>query len=193
MDAQYWIPTVSQDGRFLDIYSAMLADGIIFVNAPINQRVAGLVASSLLHIDRLARASKQAKLYLNSKEGDLVAAMSIVDIMEHYKKKVPLHTVGLGELGIAGSVILAAGSKGCRRAASHAKLSLYVGLSHFDFPNIQSAEMKSSQGEGIKQEMIAMLAHYSGQDPMFFRMRLNSEQYLTASEAIKFGLIDEAI
>jgi ATP-dependent Clp protease, protease subunit len=194
MDHQYWIPTVSRGSQFMDVYSAMLADGIIFINAPIDQRLAGLVASSLLTIQSRTGEARPPKIYLNTKRGDIVSAMSVVDIVEHYKKKnISIQTVGLGELGAAASLILCAGTKGQRRAASHAQLSLHVGLDQFDLPNIKSTDMQTRQGERLKSTMIKLLANYSGNDEALFRVRVSSEDFMTAEQAKKEGMVDDII
>jgi len=84
MDAQYWIPTVKHQDQYMDIYSSMLAKGIIFVNAKIDQRIAGLITTCLLHINETADIV-QPKLYLNTSQGDIVSAMSVVDVMQFLK------------------------------------------------------------------------------------------------------------
>jgi len=69
MEAQYWIPTVAQNGQHLDIYSSMLAEGVIFVNARIDQRIAGLIVSCLLDINAHSGTVKHPKIYLNTRMG----------------------------------------------------------------------------------------------------------------------------
>lgn len=194
MESQYWTPTVRRDGQHLDVYSSMLEDGIIFINAPIDQRIAGLIASSLLHLNAHGQRNAPAKVYLNTKRGDIVSAMSVVDIMELYKcQQVEIETVGFGELGVAACLIVAAGSPKHRRIAAHCQMNLYIGLDNFDIPNLKSAEMQSRQGERIKTQFMEILAKYSGQPIDYFRARGNSEEYLNAREAKRLGLIDEVI
>ena len=138
MEAQYWIPMVRRGSQYLDVYSSMLEDGIIFVNAPIDQRIAGLATSSLLHHAARGENTGCAKMYLNTKQGDIVSAMSIVDIIELYKRRnVEIQTLGFGEAGVAACLILASGTPRQRKVAAHCQLSLDLGLDHLDLPNPQ--------------------------------------------------------
>lgn len=194
MEAQYWIPMVRRGSQYLDVYSSMLEDGIIFINAPIDQRIAGLVTSSLLHHAARGENTGCAKMYLNTKQGDIVSAMSIVDIIELYKRRnVEIQTLGFGEAGVAACLILASGTPRQRKVAAHCQLSLYLGLDHLDLPNLKSAEMQSRQAERIKAQFLDVLVHYTRQPAERIRVRTGSEEYLNASEAQQLGLVDEVI
>jgi ATP-dependent Clp endopeptidase proteolytic subunit ClpP len=172
----------------------MLEDGIIFVNASIDQRIAGLIATSLLHLHAHGQRNAPAKVYINSKRGDIVSAMSVVDIIELYKRmQIKVETVGIGEVGAAGCLIVAAGTRNHRKVAAHCQLSLYLGLDNFDLPNIKSAEMQLKQSEKIKARFLEQLSVYTQQPLDFFRVRGNSEEYLSAEEAKRLGLVDELI
>lgn len=194
MEAQYWIPTVRRGSQYLDVYSSMLEDGIIFVNAPIDQRIAGLVTSSLLHHAAHGENTRSAKVYLNTKQGDIVSAMSIVDIIELYKKKkVEIQTLGLGEVGVAACLILAAGTPGQRKVARHCQLSLYLGLDSLDLPNLKGADMQLREAERIKAQFLDILERYTGTSVDRFRVRIGSEEYLNADDAQRLCLVDELI
>ena len=194
MEAQYWIPTVTRDGRHLDVYSAMLADGIIFVNAPVDQRIAGIITSCLLHIGSNSDGDTQPQIYLNTKRGDVVAALSVVDIVEFYKGKgVRVQTMGFGELGAAAALILAVGTEGLRWAAPHCHISLHFGAGSVDFGAISTDGAKSRQSDKTQATVIELLSKYSGQDLDLFRTYTNSESYLDASQAKQLGLVDAII
>lgn len=194
MDAQFWTPTVNHHGQYLDVYSSMLADGIIFVNAPINQRIAGLVTSSLLHINSNTDTAKKPKIYLNTRKGDIVSALSIVDIIEFYKSKnIQIQTIGFGEVGIAAALILAAGTKGFRKLAKHAQVSLYLGLDSLDFEVIKSTQAQERQETKLRKKSNELFAQYTGQDISVFRNLTGAEKYLDAKEVKGIGLIDDFI
>jgi ATP-dependent Clp endopeptidase proteolytic subunit ClpP len=194
MEGQFWIPSVNHNGHHLDVYSSMLADGIIFVNARIDQRIAGLITSCLLQISSNIDVVQKPQIYLNTKLGDLVAAMSVVDIIEFYKNRdITIQTMGFGEIGIAGGLILTSGSKGFRKMATHSQLSLYLGVDNLEFGGVQSAEAKSIQAEKMRRISIELLSKYSGQDKDEFRIRTNREDYLDGRESKRLGLIDDII
>jgi ATP-dependent Clp protease protease subunit len=194
MEAQYWIPTVQQGGQFLDVYSSMLTDGIIFINAPIDQRIAGLVTSCLLHISSNTGVVQHPKIYLNSKHGDIISSMSIVDIIEYYKKKdTRIQTMGFGEIGVAAGLILAAGTLGFRKVAAHSRLSLRLGIDNLEFGGIQSEQAKAREEGKMRQISLELFAKYSGQTIEVLRIYANKEGYLDATEAKDLKLVDEII
>lgn len=195
MESQYlWVPTVIQNGQHLDIYSSMLADGTIFVNTPIDQRIAGLVASCLVHISSNSRISHPPKIYLNTKLGDITAAMSVVDMLEFYKSQdTKIQTMGIGEIGIAAALVLAAGTKGSRKIATHALLSLRLGLENLVFGGELSAQAKANQGETLRDKAIELFVRYCGKDKDEFRSLTNSERYLDADQTKDLGLVDEIV
>jgi len=194
MEAQFWTPTVSHHGQYLDVYSSMIADGIIFVNAPIDQRIAGLVTSTLLHISSNTDSAQKPKIYLNTRKGNITSAMSIVDIIEFFKNKnIPIQTVAFGEIGVAAALILAAGTKGMRKIARHAQASLYLGLESLDIEVIKSTEAQGRQESQLRRLTNELLAKYSGQDINIFRNLTGAEQYLEADKAKNIGLVDDFV
>jgi len=191
MESQHWIPTVTSNGRHLDIYSSMVSDGIVFVNAGINQRVAGLVVSALIHICKDSK-QQEAKLYINAGGGDITSALSVVDMMEFFKSRAfTIHTMGLGEVGVGSALILAAGTKGCRKLAHNSQVSLYLGGNALEVNNALSSQAKVTQAERLRGLCIDMLARFSTEDVEGFRIRTNTETFLSAPEAQSLGLIDE--
>ena len=194
MEAQFWTPTVNHHGQYLDVYSSMLIDGIIFINAPIDQRIAGLVTSSLLHINSNSETPQTPKLYLNTRGGNIVSAMSIVDTIEFFKgKNIQIQTLAFGEIGIATALILAAGSKGIRKIAKHAQLSLYLGLESLDIEVIKSTQARERQDTSLRTKTNELFAFYSGQDISLFRGLTAAEKYLDADESKSLCLVDEFI
>lgn len=195
MEAQYWIPTVAHNGQYLDIYSSMLAEGIIFVNTRIDQRISGLIVSCLLEINANSSTVKHPKIYLNTRLGDVLSAMTVVDIIEVYKKRnIQIQTVGFGEIGAASALILAAGSKGQRKVAPHCKLMLRFNADTYDLSALQSEQAKLAQFEKIKSAILEQLVKFSGKDIEVLRVYSNREEYFDAAQIIeKLGLADEMI
>ena len=190
MESQYWIPTVTRLGQTMDIYSSMMARGIIFINAPIDQRIAGLINTSLLHIHETADIV-QPRLYLNTKRGDVISAMSVVDVMRFLK--VPIETVGFGEIGVAAALILAAGTKGHRRAAAHCNLGLRIGIDNLAFEAVQSEQAKAAEQAKVLKKAMDLFAQFTKQNINTIRTLTNSESYIDAEEAKELGFIDEIV
>jgi ATP-dependent Clp protease, protease subunit len=185
---------VQTGGQTLDVYSAMLVDGIIFVNTRIDQRVAGLVTSCMLQITARRDQAKSPKLYLNTNQGDMLAALTVVDIIEFYKKKnMQIQTVGFGEVGPAAGIILAAGTKGGRKIAAHSQVCLRMTPGNVAFGNLESDQAKATQTSKVMANVVDILAAYCRQDKNYFRLCVGSERYMGAEEAVEIGLADEII
>lgn len=195
MDAQYWVPTVSHQGQYLDVYSSMLAQGIIFVNTRIDQRISGLIVSCLLEINADTSSVKHPKIYLNTKLGDVLSAMTAVDIIEVYKKRnIQIQTVAFGEIGLAGALILAAGSGGQRRVSPHCQLMLRFNTDSYDLSALQTEVAKSRQSETIRRTVLEQFVKFSGKDMELFRLYTNREEFTSAEDAIqKLGIADETL
>jgi ATP-dependent Clp protease, protease subunit len=194
MEDKYWIPLVQNAGQTMDVYSSMLAEGIIFVNTRIDQRVAGLITSCLLHITGRKDQAVNPKIYLNTQQGDVLAALTVVDIIEFYKRRdMQIQTVGFGEVGLATSIIMACGTHGLRKIAAHGQICLRVAPGNLEFGNVESEQAKARQRDKIVITVIDMLTSYSGQEKDYFRACLGAERYLSAEEAIEIGLVDEII
>ncbi|MFX0132601.1 MAG: ATP-dependent Clp protease proteolytic subunit [Candidatus Hodarchaeota archaeon] len=182
--------------QYMDIYSSMLAKGIIFVNAKIDQRIAGLITTCLLYINETA-SIVQPKIYLNTNQGDVVSAMSVVDVMQYLKDntkhKVNIETFGFGEIGIAAALILTAGTKGFRNVASHSQLGLYLGIESLEFSTIQGTEAKAKQQEKMREKVVELFTQFSGLDAMLIMAHLNKQDYFDANEAQEKGYIDGII
>lgn len=191
---QHWIPHfVDEKGRCLDVYSSLLTDDIIFINSPINQRVAGLINTCLLYItSKLGRNHPQ--LYINTRGGDLIAALSTLDVIEYYKRQnLVVETVGFGEIGIAPLILLMAGTEEKRILANNAQISLYMGLESLELVNMQGAQAKSKQSELLKAKVQQIISQYSKFNIEELRFRTENEAFISAEEALKFGLVDKIL
>ncbi len=196
MEDKYWIPTVQHGGQNLDVYSAMLIDGIIFINAPIDQRIAGLVTSCLMQIYARTEQAQTPKIYLNTRQGDILAALTIVDIIEFYKRKESqIQTVAFGEVGAASAIVLAAGTRGLRKMAAHGQICLRISAENLQFGSVQGEQAKARQEGKTVATLIDLLVSYSNLKNETDRIRsyLTSEQYIDASSAKECGFIDEVI
>lgn len=122
----------------------------------------------------------------------MFAALAVLDILEFYKHQgIKIHTMGLGALGVCGTLIVSAGTKGLRKAAKHSRFSLYCGPETVDFSIEINEQMRSREIEKIKSVCIDLLAEYSGVDRDEWRTRTASLDYVDAEKARELGLFDE--
>ena len=175
----------------MDVYSSMLADGIVFINARIDQRIAGLVISSFLHIDRQRNEDRRFRIYLNTKYGDIPSACTIVDIIEFYKKRdMRVETLGFGEIGPASALILASGSEGERKVAAHSQIGIRLNLDSFEFSGLQNDQAKAREEARIRDLYLDLLGRFCNENVETLRVYVNQESYMNAHEVMQFGLAD---
>jgi len=189
----YVIPTVIEHThrgeRAYDIYSRLLLDRIIFLGTAIDDNVANAVIAQLLFLES-QDPEKDVFIYINSPGGSITAGMAIFDTMQYIRPDVA--TICVGQAASMGAVLLAAGTKGKRRALPHARLMIHqpLGGAQGQATDIQ---IVAKEIQRLKDELSGILAAATGQD--FKRVVADSERdfYMTAAEAMEYGLLDEVI
>ena len=189
----YVIPTVIEHThrgeRAYDIYSRLLLDRIIFLGTAIDDNVANAVIAQLLFLES-QDPEKDVFIYINSPGGSITAGMAIFDTMQYIRPDVA--TICVGQAASMGAVLLAAGTKGKRRALPHARLMIHqpLGGAQGQATDIQ---IVAKEIQRLKDELSGILAAATGQD--LKRVIADSERdfYMTAAEALEYGLLDEVI
>ena len=175
--------------REMSIDDMLLDNRIVFMVGEISYRMATEVIMKLLYLDNLKRAS-EISLYINSPGGHVDDTMAIYDTMRFIGSPVATYCIGSAQSGAA--VILAAGTKGKRHSLPHAKMMLHQpwgGVSG------QAADIKIQAEEIIKAKAMItqILARHTGQTIERITAETERDRYLTADEALAYGLIDEVL
>lgn len=189
----YLIPTVIEKTpmgeRAYDIYSRLLKDRIIFLGSAIDEGVANTVIAQLLFLEK-EDSKKDIQIYINSPGGAVSAGLAILDTMRHISCEVS--TICVGMAASMGSVLLAAGSKGKRFALPNAEIMI-----HQPWGGAQGqASDISIQAEHIlklKDRLNRILSETTGQKIETIEKDTDRDKYMTAEEALKYGLIDMII
>jgi len=186
------IPTVieksSSGERAYDIYSRLLEDRIIFLGEQVTDVTANLVIAQLLFLD--AKGTKDIKFYINSPGGSVSAGLAIYDTMQYIKSDVQTICVGLA--ASMGSFLLAGGTKGKRLALPNAEIMIHqvMGGAEGQASDIQIAAdhiMKT------KNKLNNLLAFHTGQKVSVIEKDTDRDNFMSAEEAKKYGLIDKII
>ena len=183
------IETSSRGERAYDIYSLLLKERIIFLGTPINDMVGNVIVAQLIWLDS-QDPDRLIRLYINSPGGSVDDTMAIYDTMRFIGSPVATYCIGRAQSGAA--VILAAGAKGKRHALPHAKVMLHQpwgGISG------QAADIKIQAEEiGKAKKMInEILAKHTGMSAEKIAEETERDKYMTADEALEYGLIDEVL
>ena len=175
--------------RSFDIFSRLLKERIIFLTGPINDEVASLVCSQLLYLES-ENPKKDINLYINSPGGVVTSALAILDTMRYVKPDVS--TLCLGLAASAGSMLLAAGTKGKRFALPHARVMIHQphGGAQGQATDI---EIQANEILTLRASLNKLLSDFTGQDIKSISKAVERDNFMSANEAVSFGLIDEVV
>lgn len=183
---------VEQSGRgerAYDIYSRLLKDRIIFLGGPIDDNVANVVIAQLLFLES-EDPDKDIHLYINSPGGVVTAGLAIYDTMQYIKPDVS--TICIGQAASMGSVLLAAGAKGKRYALPYSRIMIHQPLGGAQG---QSTDIQIQAREilRIRETLNEILSRHTGQSVRKLTEDTERDNFMSALEAKKYGLIDEVI
>jgi ATP-dependent Clp protease protease subunit len=190
---QLLIPTViekTQLGeRAYDIYSRLLKERIVFLGGPITDPVANVVIAQLLFLESQDQKA-EIKIYVNSPGGHVTSALAIYDAMQYLKPDVS--TICIGVAASAAAVLLAAGAKGKRYALPNSEVMIHQ---VFGGAEGQAIEIKIEAEHilRVKSRLNDILVKHTGQSLSKIERDTDRNFYMTAEEAMKYGMVDEII
>ena len=175
--------------RSYDIYSRLLKDRIIFLGGEVTDDEANLIVAQMLFLEA-DDPDKDISLYINSPGGSITAGMAIYDTMQYIRCDVS--TICIGMAASMGAFLLAAGAKGKRRALPNGEILIHQPLGG---ARGQATEVAIHAEQLIKtrEKMNKILAERTGQTVEQIALDTERDHYMTAEEALKYGLIDEII
>ena len=188
-----YVPTViessSRGERSFDIFSRLLRERIIFLGTEINDEVANSIVAQLLLLDS-ENPEKDIMLYINSPGGVITAGMAIYDTMNLIKADVS--TICLGEAASMGSFLLSSGAKGKRLALPSARIMIHQPLGGAQ-GQATDIELEAKEIIRMKKMLTGILAENSGQDLERLQKDCERDYYMSAAQAVEYGLIDKVI
>ncbi|MCF0157319.1 ATP-dependent Clp endopeptidase proteolytic subunit ClpP [Veillonella caviae] len=175
--------------RSYDIYSRLLKDRIIFLGGPIDDNVANAVIAQMLFLEA-EDPDKDIHLYINSPGGVVTAGMAIYDTMQYIKPDVS--TICVGSAASMGAVLLTAGAKGKRFALPHARVMIHQPLGGVQ-GQASEIEIHAREILRMREELNGILASRSGQDIEVVARDTDRDNFMSAQDAVEYGLIDEVL
>ena len=189
----YLVPMVieqtSRGERSFDIYSRLLKERIIFLGTPINDEIANLMMSQLIHLEG-EDPEKDISIYINSPGGSVTSALAIYDTMEYIKPDVS--TICMGQAASAAAVLLAAGTAGKRFALPHSRVLIHQPHGGAEGQSVD-IEIQAREIQRIRELLDEILAEKTGQSIEKITKDTDRDFIMTAAEAKEYGLIDEVI
>jgi ATP-dependent Clp protease protease subunit len=183
------IEQTSRGERAFDIYSRLLAERIIFLGSGINEEVANVIVAQMLHLES-DDPDKDINIYINSPGGSVYAGLAIYDTMQFIKPDVVTTCVGIAMS--MGALILAGGKKGKRFSLPNAKILIHQLSGGFQGP-AADIEIHAREALSLRTRLDEILAEHTGQTLEKVSSDTDRDYFMTAGEALDYGLIDEVI
>ena len=183
------IEQTSRGERSFDIYSRLLNERIIFLGTQVDDQIANLVVAQLLHLES-EDPDKDIALYINSPGGVVYPGLAIYDTMQFIKPDI--QTICVGMAMSMGSVILMGGAKGKRMSLPNSKVLIHQGSAGFH-GQPTDIEIQAKEVIGLKRLLEEITSKHTGQPLERVAKDMDRDYYMTAEEAVEYGIIDRVI
>jgi ATP-dependent Clp protease protease subunit len=185
-----WEERTSYGVRRIDPYAKLFEDRIIYLGTPISDDVANAVIAQLLCLQSM-NPDQDISIYINSPGGSFTALTAIYDTMRYIKPDV--QTVCLGQAASAAAVLLAAGTKGKRLALPNSRILIHQPATEGGYGQSSDLEIQAREILRIRSLMENMLATDTGQPVDKVSKDIERDKYLTAEEAVEYGIVDDIL
>lgn len=179
----------TQGERAYDIYSRLLKDRIIFLGEPINDHVANIIIAQFLFLDA-DNKDKDIKFYINTPGGSVTAGLAIYDTMQYVKSDVS--TICVGMAASMGATLLAAGARGKRFSLPNSEIMIHQVMGGFE-GQATDIKIRSEHILRIKDKLNLILSKHTGKSVKDVEKDTDRDNFMSAEEAKKYGIIDKII
>ena len=183
------IETSGRGERSYDIYSRLLKERVIFLVGPVTEITANLIVAQLLFLES-ENADKEIHFYINSPGGLVSAGLAIYDTMQYIKPSVS--TLCVGQAASMGSLLLAAGEKGKRFCLPNSRIMIHQPFGGYQ-GQASDIEIHAKEILFLKGRLNEILAKHSGQSIQTIGKDTYRDNFLSAEDSVKYGLVDEVL
>ncbi|MCN4143667.1 MAG: ATP-dependent Clp endopeptidase proteolytic subunit ClpP [Thiohalomonas sp.] len=192
-DALGLVPMVveqtSRGERSYDIYSRLLKERVIFLVGPVEDNMANLIVAQLLFLES-ENPDKDIHLYINSPGGSVTAGMSIYDTMQFIKPDVS--TMCIGQAASMGALLLTGGAKNKRYCLPNSRMMIHQPMGGFQ-GQASDIEIHAKEILTLKEKLNHIMADHTDQDIDVIKQDTDRDNFLSAEQAVDYGLIDQMI
>ncbi len=175
--------------RAFDIYSRLLKDNIIFAVGSIEDHIANLIIAQMLFLES-ENPSKDVSLYINSPGGSITSGLSIYDTMQFIKPDVS--TICVGQAASMGAILLAGGTKGKRYSLPNSRIMIHQPVSGFQ-GQASDIDIQAKEILKLRQRLNEILSTHTGKTEQQIASDTDRDNFMQASEALEYGLIDTVL
>ena len=172
--------------RAFDIYSRLLKDNVIFAVGSIEDHMANLIIAQMLFLES-ENPSKDVSLYINSPGGSITSGLSIYDTMQFIKPDVS--TICVGQAASMGAILLAGGTKGKRYSLPNSRIMIHQPISGFQ-GQASDIDIQAKEILKLRQRLNEILSTHTGKTEQQIASDTDRDNFMKASEALEYGLID---
>lgn len=172
--------------RAFDIYSRLLKDNVIFAVGSIEDHMANLIIAQMLFLES-ENPSKDVSLYINSPGGSITSGLSIYDTMQFIKPDVS--TICVGQAASMGAILLAGGAKGKRYSLPNSRIMIHQPISGFQ-GQASDIDIQAKEILKLRQRLNEILSTHTGKTDQQIASDTDRDNFMKASEALEYGLID---
>ncbi|MCK4749913.1 MAG: ATP-dependent Clp endopeptidase proteolytic subunit ClpP [Bacteroidales bacterium] len=189
----YISPTIIEERQLniasMDVFSRLMMDRIIFLGLPIDDYVANIIQAQLLYLDS-ADPLKDIQIYFNTPGGSVHAGMGIYDTMQYIGSDVA--SICTGMAASMGAVLLTAGTKGKRSALKHSRIMIHQPMGGAQ-GQASDIEITTREILKLKKELYQIIANHTGNSIEKIEKDSDRDHWMTANEALEYGMIDEVL
>ncbi|GAA1508081.1 ATP-dependent Clp protease proteolytic subunit [Kribbella lupini] len=185
-----WEERTSYGMRRVDPYTKLFEERTIFLGTPITDEIANAVMAQLLCLESMD-ADRDISIYINSPGGSFTALTAIYDTIRYIKSDV--QTVCLGQAASAAAVLLAAGTPGKRMALPNSRIIIHQPATEGTYGQSSDIEIQANEILRLRSLLEKMLADASGKDIEEVSRDIERDKFLTAAQAVEYGLIDSVL
>ena len=189
--ASYISPSILEERQLnvtqMDVFSRLMMDRIIFLGTEVNDYTANVIQAQLLYLDSVD-SERDINIYLNTPGGSVYAGLGIYDTMQFIGSKVA--TICTGMAASMGAVLLVAGEKGMRAALPHSRVMIHQPLGGIQ-GQASDIEITAREILKLKDELYQIISDHSGQTIDKIRQDADRDYWMTAKEALEYGMIDK--
>ena len=189
--ASYISPSILEERQLnvtqMDVFSRLMMDRIIFLGTEVNDYTANVIQAQLLYLDSVD-SERDINIYLNTPGGSVYAGLGIYDTMQFIGSRVA--TICTGMAASMGAVLLVAGEKGMRAALPHSRVMIHQPLGGIQ-GQASDIEITAREILKLKDELYQIISDHSGQTMEKIRQDADRDYWMTAEEALKYGMIDK--
>lgn len=189
--ASYISPSILEERQLnvtqMDVFSRLMMDRIIFLGTEVNDYTANVIQAQLLYLDSVD-SDRDISIYLNTPGGSVYAGLGIYDTMQFIRSRVA--TICTGMAASMGAVLLVAGEKGMRAALPHSRVMIHQPLGGIQ-GQASDIEITAREILKLKDELYQIISDHSGQTMEKIRQDADRDYWMTAEEALQYGMIDK--